>query len=217
MRTAKIVGELEGEVSALHQRIDAAVPATHKAIGNGGSSASEAPWALFYRADCGLVVAAVALGDHYRRAAGIEQAGPIRDTLGDDALEQIRQHAVSRCGAAERTLRLSQSDRTHVQALPDRATIQSEVEWVGANLHDPSPAFDKAPSRLAVSLLLDAKSDERVRREFWSILLAKRLGTGDPRPKAGPFQEGRESETLADEHDAELIRQMKERLGEIDR
>ncbi|MBI1826922.1 MAG: hypothetical protein HY287_15895 [Planctomycetes bacterium] len=213
--TVRKVSELEGDVLALHQRIDAAVPATHKAIGNGGSSASETPWALFYQAGCGLVVAAVALGEHYRRAAGIEQAGPIRETLGDDALGRIRQYAVSRCHVVEGTQPLHQSEWTHVQGLPDRATIQSEIEWVGANLHVPSPAFDKAPSRMAVSLLLDAKSDERVRREFWSILLGKRLGTGDPTPKAAPFQEGDISATLADEHDAELIRQMKERLGEI--
>jgi plasmid stability protein len=183
---------LEGAVVELFGRLDAVVPATHKAsTRNAGSSATETPWTILYRAGCGLVVAAVALGDHYRRAARIEQAGPIRETLGDDGLQRIRQQAATGGASAnaEETQQLHAALRNVAGKLPDRAAIQSEVEWVAANLHDPCPALDKAPSRTAVSLLLDAKRDERVRREFWTILLTKRLAPGEPKHRPTTFAE----------------------------
>jgi hypothetical protein len=212
---ARKVGKLEGAILELYRRLDAATPAIHKqTTGKGGSSATESPWVKLYRAGCELVVAAVEVGDHCRQAAGIEKPGPIQESLSDDAFQRIRAWSGGRAGsgAAGDPEGLRQAAREVEGRLPAHAHISDEMQWVAANLHDPQPAFDKAPSRTAVSLLLDAKRDERVRREFWIILLSKRLSPGEPRRKATAFAEDSGAEPESAESEAERMDRLLGRL-----
>lgn len=195
--TARKVAELEALVVETYRRLDDAVPAMHKRPRSGGSSSTASPWETVYRANRALAVAVAGLGDHCRRAAGIEGAGPIRAALGDGAIQAM--HDAGSNGNGGLALAGLPDD------LPDRASIQSEVEWVAANLHNPAPMLGKAPSRTAISLLLDARRDDRVRQGFWAVMLSRRLAPGEPRPKPTGFEE---DETPSDERDAELLRRL---------
>ena len=216
---ARKAAELEGAILELYRRLDAATPAMHKrAAGNGRASATASLWVKILRAGCQLVSAGVELGDHYRRVTQSTKPGPIRESLGEDGLQRIQEHAAAggNTANAEETQRLHAALQRVADKLPDRASIQNEIEWVGANLHDPQPDFDKAPSRTAINLLLDVAHDERMRREFWTIVLGKRLSPGEPRPKPKTFMEDEVTDASAAEYDAELERRLSGAMGDHD-
>ncbi len=208
---ARKVTELERTILDLLRRLDTATPATHKkTVCYGGSAGEKSPWVSLYRAGCGLVVAAEALGDHYRRGTDAAKPGPIQETLDEDTLERIRQHATASSGtdkATRETQQLAEALRTVPGGLPDRAGIEQEVAWVAAHMHDPSPVLGDAPSRTSVALLMDLKRDDRLRRDFWTITLTKRLAPGERRQKPKAFAEDQDTVT-DDEHDAECMRRL---------
>ena len=45
-----------------------------------------------------------------------------------------------------------------------------------------------APSRIAVNLLADIKKNEKLRREFWRVLLTARLAKAVRKAKGSPFE-----------------------------
>ena len=200
------VAELETAVLGVYRQLEAAIPAIHKGRRKDGSSASNSPWVNVHRAGCDLVIAAKELGDHYRKTTGDQEPGPILTELGAACLGGIRR----RCGGSgpnsEGTERLRAEAQLAAAELPDRAGIKSEIEWVGANMHHPHPAFDKAPSRSAISLWLDVKSDERLRREFWTILLGKRLTPGEPKQRKTRFEEDQTNNM--EEREEEVMRRL---------
>ena len=103
------------------------------------------------------------------------------------------------------TQQLAEALRTVPGSLPDRAGIEQEVAWVAAHMHDPSPVLDTSPSRAAVALLMGLKFDDRLRRDFWTIALTKRLSPGERRHKSAAFAEDQDTVT-DDEHDAGCMR-----------
>jgi len=207
---ARKAREIEAGVLDLFQRLDAMTPATHKRMTHAASSTgAKSPWEDLYRAGCGLIVAAEALGGHYRKKTGAAKPGPIQEALGDDAMQSIQQHATAASGTdkgTQGTQQLAEALRTVPGSLPDRAGIEQEVAWVAAHMHNPSPVLDTSPSRTAVALLMDLKCDDRLRRDFWTITLTKRLSPGE-RHKPKALSEDQDTET-DDEHDAQVMRRL---------
>ena len=74
--------------------------------------------------------------------------------------------------------------------LPGHAHIRKEVEWVAANLHRDDPDPETAPSMTAINMLLDVRASEALRRDFWNIVLAKRLSPGEPKSRPEPMDNG---------------------------
>ena len=93
---------------------------------------------------------------------------------------------------------------------PDRVDIQSEIEWVAANLAE-WPDFTKAPSKSAVKWWLAVTKDAALARAFWMEWASKRLAPGDAagrRKAKSTLDEGVKAEDAAVDEEA-----LKRRLG----
>ena len=98
--------------------------------------------------------------------------------------------------------------------LPSKASVERELDWVSANLHRSYPNVQRAPSLAAINFIIDARTDARVRATFWNTFWSKRMSPGD-RKAVSPFAGDKEGEhTAASVRDEDLLRAMKERLGE---
>ncbi len=209
----KVAG-LEDAILEVYRHLDAATPKTHKDAAGNRSTAPASPWVRLFRAGSQFLLAGVDLGNHYRPTTGDTEPGPIQESLGEDGLRRIRAQAATGDSAANGANGKGPSQldpvlRGAMERLPNQAAIQSEVVWVAANLHDPQPDYDKAPSRTAINLLRDVARDERLRREFWTIQLAKRLSPGESRRKATAFPEDRD-ERIDQEEEERTARLMEE-------
>lgn len=83
--------------------------------------------------------------------------------------------------------------------LPQQCSIDKLIAWVSANLHRDVPDMDRAPSCDAINLMIDARTNEKVRARFWEICLTKRMSPGDRKGgKASVFAEDAEPEGVGD-------------------
>ena len=113
---------------------------------------------------------------------------------------------------------LSQDDAAFVEkareglmmALPKRAGVEKELDWIGANLNRSYPNVQDCPSLYCINFIIDARTDEAIRRTFWATCWSKRLSPGDTRAKRTGLKEDVEAEAESDgaAHDAELRRRM---------
>lgn len=113
---------------------------------------------------------------------------------------------------------LSQDDAAFVQKareglmmnLPKRAGVEKELDWIGANLNRSYPNVQDCPSLYCINFIIDARTDEAIRRTFWATCWSKRLSPGDTKAKRTGLRHDVEDESEADgaAHDAELMRRM---------
>lgn len=152
---ARKAATVETVVLNVFRRISAATPAIHKEpTPRHGVSAPTSPWVAVYRLGCELLLATAELGEHYRKRAGIREAGPIRTVFNKAELRRLREKYQR--AASGRTL--CELASLHIAAnqvcddLPISADPIDESCWAFITLHDPSPDFNKAPSQIAISL-----------------------------------------------------------------
>ncbi len=195
---ARKVGELERAILAVYQQIDATIPPIHKQTRRDGSSASESPWVNLHRANGGLALAVADVGEHCRKAAGIDGPGPIEAELGGKALHRLRE---TRSDHAKGDGRAEPADHAAIEAvagLPLRAAIIDEIDWVAGHVGQPIVDIGTAPSRFAVNLLNDLRADERLRRDFWTLVLNRRLAPGEHRHSGGAYDEQERTQSAGD-------------------
>ena len=205
--TAKKVAELEITVVAAYQELVEITPESYRKPT--GNSTAPSPWKNCFRAAAQFVLAAKALGDHFRKTAGIKEPGPIDTELGEETIRQLRAGVGTKDPTAY-IAEVQEAMRDAERRLPGHASIREEVEWVGANMHKESPDVANAPSLLAINMLLDVRADPALRRDFWNNVLSKRMRPGDRKPKPSAFAEDTvaEAEIDRDQHQSELMKRL---------
>jgi hypothetical protein len=67
--------------------------------------------------------------------------------------------------------------------LPERAGVEKELDWVGANAFRPLPEIRTAPSYFVLNFMIAAKMDPAVLKQFWANSWSKRMSPGDSKSK----------------------------------
>lgn len=67
--------------------------------------------------------------------------------------------------------------------LPQRAGVEKELDWVGANAHRSLPDVQSAPSYFVLNFMIAGKLNPKVLDDFWRNSWAKRLSPGDSKSK----------------------------------
>lgn len=119
------------------------------------------------------------------------------------------------CRAAHARLHIGspKSRAAKLARLPAQAGIAAEIEWVAANLGLKRADPTGAPSLLAVNLLADVKKDERLRRNFWGLVMNRRLSPGDRKHKPSAFRKDNTEDRAA--HDRETHQRLFGDMGRL--
>lgn len=97
--------------------------------------------------------------------------------------------------------------------LPMGAGVDAELEWISGNLHRRVPDVKKAPSYRAINCLIDLRTDQKARTDFWKTLWTKRLTPGDSKNAKARKPALKRDEVEATEEDSASIEEVMRRLG----
>lgn len=181
--TARRARELEQAVLNVFCQLDGIMPDIHKETEpRHGASAQISPWVPAYQIGCEFLLAVDELGRHFRKAAGITEPGPIRQTLTPDQLKLLRQKYQR--GSGDRSFEeIARCREAALQVSDDLPAFSDAVEdflWAMNNQHVPCPDFPAAPSRLAIGFWFAlASSGPTFKRTMYSIFWNKQLRNGD--------------------------------------
>jgi hypothetical protein len=90
--------------------------------------------------------------------------------------------------------------------LPQRAGVERELDWVGANAHCALPDVQSAPSYFVLNFMIAGKLNPKVLDQFWANSWSKRMSPGDSRKKAASSVSEDQVDESAESHEEHLRR-----------